>query len=127
MAGKQTSTKVTSRRRSAQTELEELPEFATGQDFDELSEADKQKVFNYYSTQKNLAGLGPLDKAEQKTLNAQRAAGRKKVGRPLIGEGSKPIAVTIEAGLLRRVDEYAKAHGFKRTQLIARGLRMIVG
>ena len=58
---------------------------------------------------------------------AERAADRKKIGRPPVGEGSRMIAVSIEAGLLRRVDAYAKEHKIKRTQLIARGLIRIVG
>jgi metal-responsive CopG/Arc/MetJ family transcriptional regulator len=36
------------------------------------------------------------------------------------------IAVSIETGLLREVDAYAKSHKVKRTQLIARGLRKIL-
>jgi metal-responsive CopG/Arc/MetJ family transcriptional regulator len=45
----------------------------------------------------------------------------------VIGQGATQIAVTIETGLLRQVDEYAKSHGVKRTQLIALGLRAIIG
>lgn len=49
------------------------------------------------------------------------------MGRPVVGEGAKMIAVSIEAGLLRRADEYAKSHGLKRAQMIADALRALIG
>ncbi len=59
---------------------------------------------------------------------AQRAswarAKKRKPGRPVVGKGAKRVPVTIEGGLLAEADSYAKAHGFKRTELIAAGLRL---
>ena len=69
--------------------------------------------------------------ARSKPLNArQRETWRrikKKMGRPKIGKGCKPIAVSLEIGLLKRADAYAKRHGLKRAQLISQGLRAIMG
>jgi hypothetical protein len=69
--------------------------------------------------------------ARSKPLGArQRATWRrikKKMGRPKIGKGCKPIAVSLEIGLLKRADAYAKQHGLKRAQLISEGLVRVIG
>jgi hypothetical protein len=100
-----------------------FPDFANASEFEALSDADKEKVFDYYTTHPKLKGLRPVDAAERKLL----ATERKKIGRPIIGAGSATVAVTIERGLLQQADAYAKAHGLKRTQLIAKGLRLAMG
>jgi hypothetical protein len=51
---------------------------------------------------------------------------KRRMGRPTVGKGAKVVAVTIERGLLDRVNRYAKAHGLKRAELIARGLELIM-
>lgn len=40
-------------------------------------------------------------------------------GRPQVGEGAEKIRVSMERGLLRRADAYAKRNGLSRSQLIA--------
>ena len=37
------------------------------------------------------------------------------------------IAVSVERGLLKRADAYARQHGLKRTELIAQALRIVMG
>jgi hypothetical protein len=69
--------------------------------------------------------------AESRPLNAEerRRWARFKRGlrgRPKISEGAKPINVTVEQGLLRRADSWAKDHGMSRSQLIARGLELVM-
>jgi len=108
-------------------ELAGIPDPATAAEFEALSEADKAKVTGYYETHPHPQGVRPLNAAERALVKAEREADRKKIGRPVVGEGSRMIAVSIEVGLLRRVDDYAKKHRVKRTQLIARGLKTIVG
>ena len=103
----------------------DFPDFTNGAEFDALSDADKEKVSRYYEQGKHLSEMRPLNARERAEVKREQKAGR--AGRPVIGEGSTQIAVTIETGLLRQVDEYAKAHGLKRTQLIAKGLRAIIG
>jgi len=107
-------------------ELATIPDPANGEEFDALSDADKEKIYRYYDTHPKLTGLRKPTKAQQKVIDAQVAAERKKRGRPILGEGSRQIAVTIEAGLLRRVDKYAKENGMKRAQLIAHSLRKVL-
>jgi len=58
--------------------------------------------------------FGPLT-AKDRRLHA-KARNR---GRPRIGEGAAKVRISIEAGLLRHVDRYAKRHGTTRSQLFA--------
>ena len=41
--------------------------------------------------------------------------------------GAKVVAVTLEKGLLKRVDDYAKAHEMKRAEMITKGLLLVMG
>jgi hypothetical protein len=113
--------KTTDRREGAD---DDFPDFATGEEFDALSDADKEKVSNYYSTHRKLRGLRPLPPAEQRRLQTEQTNERRKMGRPVIGKGSVNVAITVERDLLERADAYARAHGLKRTQLIAKGLEL---
>ena len=63
----------------------------------------------------------PLTKVEQ--AEYRRAMKR---GRPREGEGSKRVLITVERGLLRRADAYARREGISRSELIARGLRSVL-
>jgi hypothetical protein len=45
-------------------------------------------------------------------------------GRPKVGEGAKIVPISIERGLLRRADAFAKRHKLSRSQLLAEGLRL---
>jgi hypothetical protein len=47
-------------------------------------------------------------------------------GRPPVGGGAHRIQVTMEKGLLARVDAYARQHGMTRSQLLAKGAAAIV-
>ncbi len=58
---------------------------------------------------------------------AQRALHtRAKAGRPKIGGGAKIVPVSIERGLLERVNAYARRHQLKRSQMVAEGLRLLM-
>jgi hypothetical protein len=37
------------------------------------------------------------------------------------------VAVTIELGLLNRADAFAKKHGMKRAEMVAKGLLSVMG
>lgn len=56
----------------------------------------------------------------------RRAAKRAKAGRPKVGKGAKIVPVTIERGLLKAADHFAKQHGLKRSQMVAEGLRLVM-
>ena len=110
---------------AAKISEEDLPDFANGREFDALSDEEKERVFDYYTSHPKLKGT-PLSKADRELLSAEQKADRKNAGRPVVREGSRVIAVSLEQSLLRRVDDYAKAHGLKRTQVIARGVQQIL-
>jgi hypothetical protein len=104
----------------------------TGHDFDALSDAEKEKIFaelDAEPVEQQLARSKPLNARErafyERFRKAQRA--KRKAGRPRIGKGAKVIAVSVERGLLKRADAYARRHGLKRTELIAQALRTVMG
>jgi hypothetical protein len=47
-------------------------------------------------------------------------------GRPKIGDGAKVLAVSVERGLLKEADAFAKRHHLKRSQMVAQGLRLVM-
>jgi hypothetical protein len=83
-----------------------------------LSDAEKDADVEKYEREIPLSESRALTPAERKLwLKAKR-----KMGRPKVGLGSKMIPVSIELGLLKEVDAYAKAHKLKRSQASALGL-----
>jgi len=53
----------------------------------------------------------------------QRAAKR---GRPRVGKGAAKLYISMERGLLKQADRFAKSHGMTRSQLIANGIKAIL-
>jgi len=51
---------------------------------------------------------------------------KRKLGRPRIGQGAAIVPVSIERGLLQKVDAYARANHLKRSQMVAEGLRLVM-
>jgi hypothetical protein len=47
-------------------------------------------------------------------------------GRPRVGKGAKIVPVSIERGLLKQADAFAREHGLKRSQMVAQGLRLVM-
>ena len=84
-----------------------------------LSDAEKEQLWESLNREIPLSETRPLTPAERRLHN-------RKPGRPPTGEGAKPVYVTIERGLLRRADAYAKAQGMTRAQLVAKGLTSIL-
>jgi hypothetical protein len=64
----------------------------------------------------------PLNTQERKLWRRVK----RELGRPIVGEGARQVAVTLERGLLREADQYAKRHKLKRSHMIAEGLRLIL-
>jgi hypothetical protein len=98
----------------------------TGRAVDAMSDAEKAKLIadiDAQTPEQRLAESKPLTSAQRARWNKFK----KKMGRPKIGAGTQLISMTIEKGLLKRADAYAKRHGLKRTQLIAQGLRAVMG
>ena len=103
-----------------------------GRIFEAMSDAEKAKVIaeiEAHTPEQRRAKERPLSKKERDRFESIRKEilQKRKAGRPVVGKGAKLVAVTIEKGLLKRADAYAKAHGLKRTELIARGLLHVIG
>lgn len=66
--------------------------------------------------------------ATDRAMHRQAAIRGKKAkrGRPVVGEGTKMVPITIERGLLKAADEFAKRNGYKRSQMVADGLRLVM-
>jgi hypothetical protein len=60
------------------------------------------------------------------TMHKQDRRAKRKRGRPVIGEGSEKVLVTLEKALLRDADNFAQRVGRNRSHLIADGLRAII-
>jgi hypothetical protein len=75
--------------------------------------------------------LGPDGLPGRPLTPAQRARWNKiqrrlQRGRPTIGAGAKVMSISIERGLLKKADAFAKRHKLKRSQMVAEGLRLVM-
>jgi hypothetical protein len=61
-----------------------------------------------------------------RTQRAQHRRARKKMGRPVIGKGSMRLTITMEKGLVSKTDLLAKKKNLSRSQLIAKGLEVLL-
>lgn len=64
----------------------------------------------------------PLTPAERVEHDGRMAKVRR--GRPTVGAGAKRLAISIERGLLTRLDAAAHAAGVKRSEAISRALKL---
>jgi hypothetical protein len=71
----------------------------------------------------DLSELKPLTRSMRKEETAAR---RKKPGRPRVGLGAAKVRVSLEKGLLKAADAYAKKHAISRSELISRGLQAVL-
>jgi len=82
--------------------------------FDRLSDAEKEAIYQRFER------VRPEDGAP---LNAKDRARHKRaglpVGRPRVGQGAKRINISMEKGLLKSADEYARKKGMSRARFIA--------
>lgn len=105
-----------------------------------LTDAEKDaEVAIYDKFPHGFPGGKPLNKSDKALHRLARARGRAvaagKVppaertpgaGRPMVGKGAKIVPVSIERGLLKEADSFAKAHNLKRSQMVAQGLRLVM-
>jgi hypothetical protein len=59
-------------------------------------------------------------------MKAQWARMKRKRGRPPVGLGAAKIRVSVERGLLRQADSFAKRLHVSRSELIAQGIRALI-
>jgi hypothetical protein len=91
-----------------------------------LSDLEKERIVKQIDAetpQQRLARSRPLNARER----AQWRRFKAKMGRPRIGKGAKTISLTVEAGLLEQADAYAKKQGLSRANVVAQGLRAVIG
>jgi len=63
----------------------------------------------------------PLTPADRRLHQQARRRGRPKVGR-----GAKRVMITVEMGLLKAADDYARRIGMSRSELVASGIRSVL-
>ena len=93
-------------------------------EFISLPDSEKDRIFRELDAEapdQSLARSRPLNSKERAQWHRF-----KKLGRPKVGQGAKTISLTVEKGLLKRADAYARQHGMSRAQLIARGIQVIL-
>jgi hypothetical protein len=90
----------------------------------------KKKTFSQMTTAQLREATKEFDKEfiPTRPLTAQDKAKhrRARVGRPTIGKGAKIVPVSIEKGLLKTADEFARRYKLKRSQMVAEGLRLVM-
>ena len=64
----------------------------------------------------------PLTAAQK----AQHRRAKRRVGRPVVGKGAERVTITMERGLLRAADRFARKTNMSRSELIARGIREVM-
>lgn len=97
----------------------------TGNAFDALPDAEKERIWQEIdrkTPEQLLAESRPLNKKERETWRRIK----RRMGRPKVGKGAKVISLSVERGLLKEADAYAKKAGISRAQLVAQGLRAIL-
>ena len=88
-----------------------------------LSDEERERLWESLNREIPLSETRPLSARMRREWELAKA---RKPGRPPTGEGAKPVYVTIERGLLRRADAYAKSQGMTRAQLVAKGLASVL-
>ena len=87
-----------------------------------LSDAEKEAVYRSVDREIPLSETRPLTKAERARWDrARRADVPRKALRAAV---TRTVSVSLDEKLLVQADRYAKAHGLKRTDLFAAGLRL---
>ena len=78
--------------------------------------ADATKQFEKPSAVDRSRPLTPEERANWSRVKRKR-------GRPKVGQGHKRVSISIEQGLLKRINAYAKTQGISRSGLIANALK----
>jgi hypothetical protein len=81
------------------------PTRLTAEVFDSLSDAEKEAIYN--ECERVDANEGT---ALSPTMEARWRRAVAKAGRPKIGKGAARVQITVERGLLKKADDFAKCH-----------------
>jgi hypothetical protein len=85
----------------------------------ELREATKEFDEPFVALDKSR----PLSPAQK---SRHERAKRRRPGRPKMGEGATRVLISVERGLLKDADAYARRHGLTRAAVVAQGLRSVL-
>ena len=94
-----------------------------------LTDAEKDAEVAVYDRHPAGFPSKPLRESDKVLHRLARARGRavaRAAGRPMVGRGAKIVPVSIERGLLKEADSFAKRHKLKRSQMVAQGLRLVM-
>lgn len=86
-----------------------------------MSDADRDAEVAQYDKE-DLSPPKPLTKAGRELHRKAKLRGR-----PKVGKGAKRVMVSVERGLLKKADGYAKGRGLSRSELIAHALQTVLG
>ncbi len=92
--------------------------------FQDMDLAELQEATKEYDRPVKPKFLNPPAELARAERRARKAV---KTGRPPVGQGATAVLVSIERGLLKEADRTAKARKMSRSQLIALGLRAVIG
>jgi hypothetical protein len=91
--------------------------------FESLSEAEKARELAPFEQMEVSPGK-PLTRQQRKRFEEVRRKALR--GRPVIGKGAKIVPISIERDLLAQADAFARAHKIKRSQMVVKGLRLVM-
>ena len=88
----------------------------------DMNQKDLQEATRQFDRQLVADSSTPLSRA----MRARWKKARRKLGRPIRGQGAKMIAITLERGLLKKVDSFARKKGLSRSAAIADGIEALL-
>ena len=97
----------------------------TGEEFDALSDSEKERIWqeiDRMTPEEIAASSQPLNKEEK----AQWARVRKKIARHKPAQKVRRLSITLEDGLVDRVERMARREGVSRDQIVARSLKLLL-
>ena len=94
-----------------------------------LPDDEKERIWESFNREIPASETRPLTPKEQAEWRSfvRAAKAKRKAGRPRVGLGAQRVQVSVERGLLTRADAYARRNGLTRAQLVARGLKAVIG
>jgi hypothetical protein len=93
---------------------------------DRMSAAELREATRQYNRELPVGPDGLPGRAMTRTERARWNKVHKKMGRPTIGKGSKRVMISMEKGLLKTADDFAKERGLTRAGLIAQSIRAYI-
>ena len=97
----------------------------TAREFEALPDSEKERIYqeiDQADPERFRAESKPLTAIDRERWNRFK----KKAGRPKVGQGVRIISLSVERGLLKEADAFAKRNGMSRAELVARALRSIL-